>query len=316
MKNKIIFVLICIVALILGLNSDVNNIVTFIVKPFSILGEALRNLSLNSGFGNILSILLFILISLIPIFILIRMIILKKAKILDYILLTVISVFTFLSIYGYINPHILFDRFDVHDIIDPSIEGYDLMVFIVNAFYVYILCLLIGIYLVLKMHKAKNINIVKVFSRVIDVLIVIYLFGIFFVNIPAYINGLSEDLTSAVIGLQFIETLSSLAAYVFMILILFNLKSLIKFMGQNEFHEESLIYSKKLYKLSIISLIVILSMQILYNLYQVVFISSIPDVSASIYLPMDTLFLSVTFFFLGKYLTKVNELNEEHNLIV
>ncbi|MDC7243529.1 MAG: hypothetical protein PQJ44_06280 [Sphaerochaetaceae bacterium] len=316
MKNKIIFAVICIIALIFGFNTDVNNLVTFIVKPFSILGGALRNLSLQSGFGNFLAILLFVLISIIPLMILIRMLINKKAKILDCISLIVISLFTFLSIYGYINPTILLDRFDVYNLFTPATENYEMFVFILNSFYVYILYLCIGIYLVLKMHFTENLDILKIFKRIIIVVIAVYIFAIFYVTIPTFINNLSSETTTAVTGLQVIELFNKITIYILLILIFINVEKLIQYMGQADFKEEALSYSRIIYKLCIILLIAILSFQVVNNLYQVVFISSLTDVNASIYVPLDALLISVTFFFLGKYLTKVYDLNEEHNLIV
>lgn len=316
MKNRIIFIVVCIIALILGLTTDANNIITFIVKPFSIYGEALRKLSLLGGVNNFFAILLFVVVSLIPFMILLRLIIIKRAKVLDYIFLSVITVFTFLSIYGYINPTILLVRFDTYHLFNSSTAGYDILLFILNAFYVYILYLLIGIYLVLKMHHSKEMNIVKVFRNFIKVVIVFYIFALFFVTVPSFIDGLSEELSNAAIGLSMIEMLNDILIYGLLILIFLNVSKLVQYMGADDFHESVLMYSKKTYIISIILLITILFMQVINNLYQVVFISSLTDVSANIYIPLDALLISITFFFLGKYLTKVNDLNEEHNLIV
>ena len=75
MKRKtfiIISILIMLVVLVLSLlsNQEFTVLMNIIVKPMAILGEGLRNLSLSGTFGNLLAWVFYLLISLLPIFLL------------------------------------------------------------------------------------------------------------------------------------------------------------------------------------------------------------------------------------------------------
>ncbi len=317
MKNKIIYTGVGIIALLIGLLTEVTGeIVLLIVKPFELIGNLLRDISVQGGFLNILSVFVFILLLLIPIAILTYKVIHKAAKIPDYIFLVFISLFTGLSIYGYINPHILLNQFADYNILVQAGADITLFEIIVNSFYVVILYLIILLYLVIKTISNKRLNINKTFKVLIDVIVCIYIFFLFFSIIPSLFNVDFINLNNYEITYEFLTICGEIARYVFMMIIFINLKELIKHMGKEEINQESLKLSKRLYKLSLTLLIVIISTQIIINLYQVVNLANIPNLHAIINLQIDALFISVTFFFLGKYLTRVNNLNEEHNLIV
>ena len=171
-------------------------------------------------------------------------------------------------------------------------------------------------YLVIKTISNKRLNINKTFKLLIDVIVYIYIFFLFYLIIPSLFKVDFINLNNYEITYEFLTICGEIARYVFMMIIFINLKELINHMGKEEINQESLKLSKRLYKLSLTLLIVIISTQIIINLYQVVNLANIPNLHAIINLPIDALFISVTFFFLGKYLTRVNNLNEEHNLIV
>lgn len=110
MKRKtfiIISILIILVVLVLSLlsNQEFTVLMNIIVKPMAILGEGLRNLSLSGTFGNLLAWVIYLLISLLPLFLL--GIFYHKYHTFHHedILLLILSIVLFISIYYMINPH-------------------------------------------------------------------------------------------------------------------------------------------------------------------------------------------------------------------
>jgi hypothetical protein len=80
-----------------------------LIVPFDLTGEGLRGLSLNSSYGNIIAILLYALLSAIPLIYLLYRRINSRLQKAD-LLLPIISVYTFYMLYEFINPGLLHNR--------------------------------------------------------------------------------------------------------------------------------------------------------------------------------------------------------------
>ena len=113
MKSKRIFgfIIICILFTVLGIvgTKDITYL-SLMVLPFNLVGSLLREMSLIGVFTNLLSILLFICITSLPIVFLVYKIYKKKVSIFEYGLLPTLSIILGNALYSFINPHTLYDK--------------------------------------------------------------------------------------------------------------------------------------------------------------------------------------------------------------
>ena len=147
MKKRIVLFIYIIVLFLLAIFYRKNSyepLLSIVASPFSLIGDLLRYLSLESSALNILSIILFIIISLIPMCFLLYLVLKKKIKTVDIIFLALLSASLFITIYYYINPFLLKEMFENFKWISNETIDFILLSGLSNLFYL-ILFLYIGI---------------------------------------------------------------------------------------------------------------------------------------------------------------------------
>lgn len=316
MKRLIIYIILSLATLIIGLTIESNSIIQLTVLPYSIVGDGLRYLSLSNNFFNVISLTLYLVISLTPLIFGIILYFRKSIMSVDYIFLPVISILSFILIYAFINPHVIMDSLNpiIISMVDSS--NYSEYEMIVNSSYAYITYLMVGIYLVLRLYYNHKLNSIKVFNLLINIIIGIYLLSFFMIEFPTFVSILDHNISSYETFLNIIKLAFIFVSYTLVIYMIEVFKQFIINMSIDGFNKSLYSHISKLYKLSVILLVFLLAIQLFINLYQIIFIKHLLNLQFTIDVPLSTIIIALTFLLIGKYIQKVELLNEEHNLII
>lgn len=312
MKKRIILFIYIIALLALAIiygKKGYEPLFSIVGSPFSAIGNLLRYLSLKSSALNCLSIILYIIISLIPIYFLLVLLLKKKAKNIDLFFLALLSASLFLTIYYYINPFLLKDIFvNFKEITDETID-FILLSGISSSFYL-ILFLYIGIKLITSKTLLNN----KSFLRFIDFITWLLLFGAFYL-VP---SKLFQEIKSEYSSLENLKiVLSSLNSFITIGLYIYSLHIFKNICIRSSGFEIELINeTKKLNHLSKVIIIYLISSLLFFNIYQIVFGKHIQNLSFALSFPLTEILIFFLTIFLTNSFIKSNKLQEENRLTI
>lgn len=304
----IIFILVSIIIYFIDL--DINNLVSILESPYTLIGNFLRRISLLSGFGNILAIVLYILIALIPVIFLI----LRRDKLSNTkkIILVLLAISQFITIYYSINPHLIINRINQLPLITYS--EFETLKLIMLAGLIYINYIIICIYFLVHIKNSKNFNPKKFLLVFIDIitflLIVLTISFSFKNNVNAIIDGIVPTLISV------ISILSLLTVNTLVVIMLLSIQKLFIVIDDQEMSKDIESLTTRIINLSFISVFISLLSQIILIITNYLLLASLSNVNFSFNLPLGTIILALICMLLAKYFRRVNELNEDHSLII
>ena len=283
-------VILCLILIGSGLNS--GSILSF---PLVILGNLLRKLSLSSVFGNILAVIVYVLISVIPLFILYLLIKKKDSTKTDY-LLVLISGLTFVFLYFLINPALL------------KYPGRDIAV---NCCWISLIIVWLVLRLIRKLDNVKNNKLFE-FARNI---LIIYTF---FLTAEILLSDTASFSLND--GYPLINFISLIIALLPCLLVVFSLSfpavELFDELKKDMWSKEASALADKLYKRCKILLIVIVVLILTGNFIQLAGMSLIDEVSVNVYIPFDIIFFILTALLFSGFIKSGNKLQEENDSFI
>lgn len=312
MKKRIVLFIYIIVLFLLAIFYGKNSyepLLSFVASPFSLIGDLLRYLSLESSALNILSIILFIIISLIPMCFLLYLVLKKKIKTVDIIFLALLSASLFITIYYYINPFLLKEMFENFKWISNETIDFILLSGLSNLFY-----LILFLYIGIKVITSKTLLNNKSFLKFIDFITCLLLFVIFY-YVPSKLlkefNSEFSFLENLKTILYSLDSIITLSLYIYSLHIFKNIC-----ISSSDFEIELINETKKLNRLSKIIIIYLISSLLFFNIYQIVFGKHLQNLNFELSFPLSEILIFFLTIFLTNSFIKSNKLQEENRLTI
>jgi hypothetical protein len=288
-----------------------------IAFPFEQIGILLRMLSLSGFSGNIISIVFYLTICLIPAFVLFFL--RKKRKLFpEDALLAVLSVVLFAVIYLMVNPGLLSTRIGGSQVLSI---GKALLGGIAYSILIgYILLRILRQFFVADTYRLQKYLVVLLY--IINILLVFLVFGgqfgillDFFDSLRAGNTGNEHNLGISYIFLV-LEYLVNVLPYILVILVVFIGQDLLRELSIDRYSEASVTVAEKLSHICGLALIITVISNIGFNLLQLVFIKKLLVVNGSVQIPL----LSVTFvlaaFLLAQYIKENKQLKDDNDMFI
>ena len=293
---------------------------SLLYKPFEMLGDGLRSLSLSGDVGNIAAIIIYCLLSLIPTFI---WIILKNKKRLVKIdgFLIILSGVLFFIIYYLINPTL----FMINGIASVTL-----------AFLFY--SLLVG-YLVLRgisvWSKFDTVGLQKGI-RVLIFLLMVSLVGAILiecaVNLPEAIQTLKDKNTavtdpwsmygtnmpglSVTIVFLVLRSVVTVIPCIWEIVILTIILDIVKELGENRYSEKVINGFEKLGNTCKQMLVATMGLNMGYAVLQVVFRNMLYEMNMDLTVPLASIVLVLAVMLISKYMRETQKMKEELDMFI
>lgn len=310
-----IFFLISILIYVVDVSAE--NVFSLIILPYSILGDAIRYLSITSPVLNVVASIIYISVSLIPIGISYYLFRAHRFNCLKFTLLVVLSLFLFVTIYYFINPHLLYQYLN-ELYFTPNLDiDYKFVQSIILTGIAYISYLIILIYLIVMIKQSQTYNAKRFFSILIDTLIFIYIISFVLVDMKSFIDSMSMNTgVFAVNILTFLQFIAKLIVKALTIILLNHLQKFALELSKEEIDSNILKITNKIYSISFVLIIITLLAQIIINGWQLLFLSEFTNLSFELELPILSIIIAVISFLFTKYFRKVNDLSEDHSMII
>lgn len=293
---------------------------TLFYKPFELLGDGLRSLSLSSDVGNIAAIIIYCLLSLIPA--VVYVILKNKKRIIEMDrFLFVLSGVLFFVIYYLINPTLFMaDRFGSMTLI--------------GLFY----ALLVG-YLVLRViavwTKSDMIELQKGIRFLVCMLMLSLTIGILmecFEELPASIQALKESNTMAsdpwmafennlpnltfTIVFLFIRCLVKIVPCILEILILGMILKLIKELGKDIYSEAVASQLGKIGNMCRNMVLTTVVLNMCFAVLQVIFRNMLYQINMDVTIPLVSIILVLAVMMVSKYMRESQKMKEELDMFI
>lgn len=317
MKRMIRFIGVCIIFLILGIiGTQEISFLSFMIFPFRYLGKFLRYMSLSGIFANVIAVLIFLSITLLPMLVLGFKIVKEKAYPKVDWLLPVLSIALGMTLYYFINPHILYQASHPFLLEHAPLDSLGDLEIILTSGIAYIFYVLLAIYLLSSAYVNKNFDNTRCVKVLLDVIIVISVFSILTVSLSSLImdfKGNSSAVERSVIVFKYVAQLTTIGLFVYLLELF---RTFIIEIDKDGFQDSLLVSLKKISDLSFMFLIITLLFQGAINLYQFIVLDQLMNVQFILDIPIQTILLVSIILIFSRYLTKVIDLRKENELII
>ncbi len=329
MKKKLTIFLIMEVLILFILNifkANIFNMKQIIFFPYYQISNMLRIMSLSGNIGNIVSWAIYILISIIPIILFIRIKKKNNLKNIDY-LLFLISLLIFSTIYLGINPNI------IEIILKQNISLQASFSIITNQL---ILLYIIWRFLKININRTNSIKYIIGILFLTNVIAIINIFGVSLkdnlnnmetlnyygnaMSIFEYLNRLKEKYMFAIENYELVRImLDFINNNIFNMVYIFLNMNLIYILidMENEFNENIVI--TKLYSLKNkikVGLLMSIFINIIINLVYIIFEKYFYNITIKINFNLELLVYFLFISLIVQYLIKVKEIKEENEMFI
>lgn len=303
MKNKkyIGFLLIEAVALLaLSFSETVKkeSIFSVLSVPLTFIADNLGKLSSSGAFGNTVSVIIYSLICLIPVFVMLFKISKKTFLIEDSVLVT-LSAVLFPLIYFLINPA----EMGAFGLIKGESET------VCFAFWS-----VLGSYLILKftasLQKADSGKLQTLLSLVLKILGAVFVFAIFSTETETANSGLAGFVVNL---FAFINTV---APNIFGVITVFSGLALLDNFAADRYSEETVKGAEKLSSLCILGVKVSVVISALFNIFQLKYIDVLNDVSFSLNVPLFSLGFILLMLIASSFIKDSKALKEDNDAFI
>ena len=322
MRRKTLIGLLCIEAICLLVlcilqNSFSDSFSSVMAFPFEQIGQGLRHLSLSGDFGNAIAIIIYVIISLLPIAVLF---ILRKKRVLviEDGLLVILSIVLFAVLYIATNPGSISAL--PNNPIGSSIENAALGCTVYSALCGFIILRL------LRLFSAGGAE--KLFRYMTVMLVCLNLFFVFMVFGVCF-SGLLDSIASLKTGNIGNEELLS-TSYTFLvlqfavdslplalnILVVFAALDLLDVMQLNHYSDKAVLAAKRLSRLCSVALVTTILVGIGFNLLQLIFAKSILIWNVSVQIPLLSIIFMLAALLLTQLITDSKSLKDDNDMFV
>jgi len=322
MKRKIHIVQLGITAFLSLLFSIFQNLFagvfsTLMAFPFEQIGMVLRRLSLSSGVGNVAAIIIYFIVSLLPIAAI--FVIMKKRKLYaEDGLLVLFSAVLFAVLYLIINPGIL-----------NSLIGGSAGSAVGNAVLgVTVYSVLCG-YFVLRILRLftdgsmeKLVQYMSITLCVLNILFVYMIFGANFSNMLDSITVLqvgnvgSEHLLGASYVFLVLRFIMDALPYIFNVAIVFAALRLLDEMRANRYSDGTVAAAQRVSRFCALALIATVLAIIVFNLLQLLFARPLMIINSSVQIPILSIVFVLAMLLLTRLITENKELKDDIDMFV
>ena len=293
---------------------------TLIAFPFEQIGAGLRAMSLSGTVGNVIAIILYILLGLIPAGIWGFLHWRKKSEPLDFMLL-VISVLLFVTLYYMVNPGLLSSGV-------PGTGKWSLG----STFYSILLGYLL-IHALLHYKNAGTEKLQKGLWFLLGAVNVVLVYGIFGQELADLLQTL-ETVQKGNTGIELSDgffTFSNLTpTYVFLflhfairilpyvldIIVVFLARRLLAAMKEDLYQEESIKLAEKLSHFCMWTLVATIGLDAAFNLLQLFFQSSLYQLEYVVTIPVFSLAFVLAVLLFARYIREMQRLKEDNDLFI
>lgn len=317
MNRNVFFGISSVVLIVIGvLTVDEMTLLEILVMPFSISGDLLRDLSLINTFTNALAVIIFVSIFLIPIYYLGYLHHKKKIHSIDVLFNGFLSILIGLSLYYAVNPFQLFSLIDENIVSVLSFEEFQIFETLYLYGYASIVYATLFLYFIVKVRISNYKNVEFFFNIMIDLTIIMFLVSTLTIELSTTIEVFQTSNNSyfkfyTLMGLGWsilINGLVIIMLVTFRQLMIDLINSSIKSISEDK--------ANILLKTSFTLLVLVFVKAIIMNSYQLVFTSQINDLHFDLNVPVITLLLSLALYILSIHIKQVNQLKEDHSLII
>ena len=300
-KKYIGFLLIEAVAVLALTFSDTvkkESIFSVLSMPITFIADNLGKLSLSGAFGNTVSVIIYSLICLAPVFVMLFKIS-RKTFVKEDCILVALSSVLFPLIYFLINP----SEMGVFGLIKAESET------VCFAFWS-----VLGSYLILKftasLQKVDSDELQTLLSLVLKILGAVFVFAIFSAETKTANSGFAGFIVNL---LAFLNTV---APNVFGVLTVFSSLTLLYNFGADRYSEATVKSAEKLASLCILGVKVSVIISALFNIFQLRYIDVLNDVSFNLNVPLFSLSFILLMLILSYFIKDSKALKEDNDAFI
>ena len=287
----------------------------YLMSPFVLLGDLLRKLSLSGTVGNVIAIVLYSLISLIPCFIYLWMKKKNKVQKVDY-LLPLISIYVFIMLYYLVNPTLA-----MANAVTASSEMGSYMFIALFFSIVFGYIVLKGIiFCTSNNEKGLQKGICFLLYVMIGILAVVIVCE-FAVNLPEAIKVLREgntmvnDLEMTIVFLV-LQKIVVVIPQIFEIVIIIMLTIFIKEFVKDSYSKNGIRLLEQIGNLCMKMLKVTVAANVGYNLLQMIMRNRLYQINIDTTVPVFSMVLILGLFIITKYMRESQKLKEENDMFI
>lgn len=290
---------------------------TLIAFPFEQIGALLRMLSLSGVTGNVISIVLYLAISLMPAFVLLF---LRRKRRLhaEDTLLAILSAVLLVVIYLMVNPGLLsthLGNYDGQNIGKALLGGIAYSILIG-----YILLRILRQIFAADTYRLQKYLIVLLY--IVNILLVYLVFGgqfgillDSFDSLRAGNTGNEHNLGMTYIFLV-LQYLVNILPYILVILVVFQGQDLINELSIDRYSEATVTAAEKLSHKCGLALIITVISNIGFNLLQLVFFKKLLVMNGSVQIPLLSITFVLAAFLLAQYIRENKRLKDDNDMFI
>lgn len=300
----------CCVAFCLFGDAIPNIFTTIIAFPLEQIAYGLRYLSLSGRTGNMVAIILYVILSLIPLLFLLR-----KKRHWEDLFLVLLSAHLFLSLYCMINPGLIGQHMIVTlgEQFEKTLLG--------SMFYSFL-----AAYLILRLIRSFSVADRPQLVWYLHILLCAFCFVLIYAVFSDGLSGLlysfevlregntgNEHLLGASHVFLTLRYLIDALPYLLDILIVFAIQS---FLRAEQNAEEAILAANRLSKLCCTSLVLIVVSTAVYHLAQLLFLKQLHQSSVTVELPLFSLLFILAVLLVTQYIKENKELKDDNDLFI
>ncbi len=274
---------------------------------FEYAGQGLRWLSLSGDMGNTCAIILYSLFCLIPAIVLGGLVVKKKAKLVDGMLI-LLSGSLFFVMYYFINSALFVNAAGISDTMGKMALS--------TVFYSILVAYLV-IKFVLMYQNVEMDRFYRGFVILLAAMLVMFLAGAV-IGIAEFIKSLTENSEDTVF-LQLVVSgrhLKTIIPMVLNVVIILNIYRVAKLFKEKGFAQVTVASVEGLTRLCTYSLIIIVLFGMVYNIVQICLFDKLHNVSVINSIPIDNVLLVFTTYIVGKYIALTKKIKDENEMFV
>lgn len=284
-----------------------ESIITF---PFVQIADGLRYLSLSSSFGNIVAIILYGTICLLPIMLLMLQRTKHDLNCIDALLLLV-SVLLFVVMYQLINPGLIRN------------------VAATKAFPCITLYSVICTYVILKLielFKGKSINeLCKYLILLLWAVDIVIAYAVLYTSIVSFWGSIralqaanegNRDILGMTYAFMFLGMLVDIIPLLGNIVIVLFAIQFVKSFSTDQYAEKTVIAAHKLSSVCKLTLIVTVLSAMIFNISQFLFASNLQQIHSNINIPILSIIFALAILIFSKIISEGKELKDDNDSII
>ncbi len=285
--------------------------------PFEQIGLGLRALSLSGDTGNIISIVLYTTLCLIPVGILYS---LKRVRRLypEDALLAVLSIVLFAVVYMMINPGLLGPYFG--DAAGQSVTKVVLGGMVYSVLIGYAVLRILRLFFHADTGRLQKY--LEILLCALNALFVYLAFGAYFSSLMDSFDALRSGNTGneQSLGMSYLflvlQYVVNALPYILNVLVVFAALELLDELSADRYSEATVNASEKLSRLCGMALAVIVISNIGFNLLQLVFIKMLAVMNGSVQIPLISVAFTLAVLLLAQYIKENKQLKDDNDMFI